>query len=133
MTTMLQRIVKNSARKGVGVFVFATVLASGCSTNRAPQYEWGSYEKFVYQTYHAPHKATPEIQIEKLGMEIQQIESGTGIVAPGMYAHLGYMYFLLAQFEMAEVNFDKELALYPESATLINRLKSGLEKNRMRL
>lgn len=120
-------------RISLSVLIGGLVLASACSTTRAPQYEWGSYEKFVYQTYHAPEKATPEIQIEKLGMEIQKIETGTGIVAPGMYAHLGFMYFMVAQFEMAEIHFDKELALYPESKPLIDRLKSGLEKSRLRL
>lgn len=122
-----------TTKRLLGAMLLAALLAGGCSSSRPPQYEWGSYEDLVYKTYHAPQKATPEIQVEKLSKEIHAIESRNGLVGPGVYAHLGYMYFLLAQFELAQMNFDKELALFPESKPLVDRLKSGLEKSRRNL
>lgn len=97
----------------------ALVLISGCVTT-TNQYYWGHYEDLIYDMYNKPGKATPEVQIEKLNRDLAMAENRGMMVAPGVYAHLGFMYAAVGDLEKAEDAFHEEKMLFPESAVLVD-------------
>lgn len=101
--------------------VFLLVLAiSACVPQREPLYYWGNYESLIYNTYVKPGDADPQKQIDLLTEDIQKSENNGKPVAPGIYAHLGFMYATQGNIKQAENAFLEEKKLYPESAVLID-------------
>lgn len=99
------------------------LFVSGCShTQRKSLYYWGDYESLIYQYYHSPEKALPQVQISKLTRDIQKAQAINKKIAPGVHAHLGLMYSLLGQTESAMVEFEIEKRLFPESTVFIDGL-----------
>ena len=97
------------------------LLAVGCAQT-ASLYSWGHYEELVYQMYAEPGTADPGTQIAKLNEDIQRAHDAGLRVAPGVHAHLGFMYYLQDNVEAAFQHFEAEKALFPESAVLMDRL-----------
>ena len=103
------------------------LVLSACSSS--PRYSWGSYEDQVYNMYMNPDKALPETQIRRLENDLRRISREGGYVGPGLHAHLGYMHYLIRNFDVAEQYFERELALFPESKVFVERLRAGLPKD----
>lgn len=108
----------------------SAVLLVSCS-HTSPQYAWGSYETLVYQMYHEPQLATPEKQVARLEKDLLKMKQQNYVPGPGIYAHLGYMYFSLREFDLAERAFQEELRFFPESRVFVERLLVGLELARV--
>lgn len=98
----------------------ATCLLMGACESTSSLYYWGDYEELVYDMYNRPGKAPPEFQIDKLTSDIEQAQNSGKRIAPGIHAHLGMMYAAIGNMAAAEVAFNNEKALYPESATLLD-------------
>ena len=98
----------------------AACLLMGACESTSSLYYWGDYEQLVYDMYNRPGKAPPELQIDKLTSDIEQAQNSGKRVAPGIHAHLGMMYAAIGNMAAAEVAFNNEKALYPESATLLD-------------
>ena len=94
-------------------------LLSGCVV--PTQYYWGQYENQVYLMYKAPDKATAEIQVIVLESDIEVARSEDKPLAPGFYAHLGFLYFQLGQLDDARRSFEIEKSTFPESSVLMDR------------
>lgn len=103
----------------------ATVLA-GCSTPHQNFY-WGHYEDLVYSMYFEPGNADPQTQIELLQEDIEKSGAKGLRIAPGVHAHLGYMYALDGNMIQAKSEFATEKTLFPESAVLIDGMLDRLE------
>ena len=101
----------------------------GCNQVKE-QYYWGRYENLIYQMYVQPGKATPEIQIDQLTVDIQKAENMGKTIAPGVYAHLGFMYALQGSMVSAEAAFEREVSIYPESKVLIEGLLARAASSR---
>jgi len=101
------------------LLLFSTLLATGCATKQELYY-WGEYEELVYNTYIEPGSADPQTQIDKLTTDLQKTEANGQRVAPGIYAHLGYMYAIQGKDSQSKSAFIKEMALFPESTKFIN-------------
>lgn len=93
-------------------------LAVGCATKKEIYY-WGEYEKLIHDAYIKPGSADPATQIEKLKADIQKSEAKGKRVAPGIYAHLGYLYALEGKDSQSKAAFNQEQTLYPESKVFI--------------
>ncbi len=93
-------------------------LAAGCATKKEIYY-WGEYEKLIHDAYIKPGSADPATQIEKLKADIQKSEAKGKRVAPGIYAHLGYLYALEGKDSQSKAAFNQEQTLYPESKVFI--------------
>lgn len=107
----------------VPVLVATTALAaSGCVAQKQPLYRWGAYEPLIYQQYTKPGTAEPGIQVDKLSADIERTRAEGKRVPPGEHAHLGYMQYQIGNVDQAIAEFQTERALYPESATLMDRL-----------
>ena len=88
-----------------------------------PIYKWGSYQKFVYQMYAEPDKATPGQQIAELTELIAEAEiDSNAAVGPGLYAHLGYMHQLNGDADLALIAYEQERSLYPASSQFLDRM-----------
>jgi hypothetical protein len=109
------------------ILVCVLSLVWACES-QPEQYKWGRYESLVYAMYHNPENARPDIQIKKLNEDIREIITSGYRVGPGIYAHLGYMYYLDGQYNQAERALEQELIFFPESRQLIERLQSSLTK-----
>ncbi len=105
----------------------AAALLAGCQTTR-PLYYWGHYEAVVYQDYAKPGKLTPEAEAKLLEEDIQRAAATGRAVHPGLYAHLGYLYYQSGNLEAARKAFVQEKTLFPESAPFMDRLLGKLQK-----
>jgi hypothetical protein len=97
----------------------------------APQktlYDWGSYEQLVYEMYAKPGKADPGTQIAKLTEDVARINAEGRHVAPGVHAHLGYLYYTQGQSALAQEEFLIEKQLFPESAVFIDGMLARMQK-----
>jgi len=112
------------------IIVLAVVIfVSGCATRSPQLYQWGSYEGLVYDMYTHPGKAEPGVQIIKLSEDIQRASAEGKRVAPGIHAHLGYMYLIQGNSDSAVAEFTLERELYPESTVFIDGMLNRLSQN----
>ncbi|MFT6618581.1 MAG: hypothetical protein ACJASX_001475 [Limisphaerales bacterium] len=95
------------------------LFVTGCSTPTL--YSWGNYESMVYGMYANPDKVTPEVQLEKLLEDLEKAEAKGKKMPPGFHAHLGFLYHKTGELTNARSSFETEKALFPESATLMDR------------
>ncbi len=117
MRTQLQRM---------ALLGLAAGLLSGCVEPRPPLYRWGAYEGLIYDMYANPGTADPTTQIVKLTEDIQITQSKGQRVPPGVHAHLGYMYSLTGNAELARAELETERRLFPESATFVDGMLKRL-------
>ncbi|MDF1762073.1 MAG: DUF4810 domain-containing protein [Oleibacter sp.] len=104
----------------------SVVVLSGCASKKDIFY-WGEYESLVYSMYAKPGSADAPKQISILTTDIQKAEAKDMPIAPGIHAHLGYMYALQGDIEQSKSAFLVEKNLYPESATMIDGMLQRLE------
>ena len=91
---------------------------AGCA--RPPQqYAWGDYSHALYQNYSGDHN-TNTLAV-KLAAIIADGEP-SGKVPPGIYAEYGYLMLSAGKSREACSYFEKEKALYSESAFFMDRM-----------
>jgi len=114
------------------VFLLSITLIAGCATNREIYY-WGEYEQLIHDSYVTPGAADSYTQIEKLSADIQKAEANGKKIAPGIYAHLGFLYAAQGKESQSQSAFMEEHSLYPESRVFIdgmmNRVKQIKEEH----
>lgn len=110
----------------LAVAVALTLGLGGCS---APlMYQWGNYDKLLYQSYKSPDTAL-EVR-QALETHILKLESANQRVPPGLYAELGTMYFQSGDNPKAIGYYVKERTTWPESVTLMDALIKNSERAR---
>ncbi len=82
----------------------------------------------IYNMYEKPGSETPSEQVSKVVQTIQEAEQSGKRVAPGMYAHLGYLYALLGDSKSSRMAFDAEKRLFPESAHWVDGMLQRAEE-----
>ncbi|PHI35327.1 DUF4810 domain-containing protein [Pseudoalteromonas sp. GCY] len=103
------------------IFVATLLLIlSGCQ-NTTPQYYYGSYERNLYEFFRGDGQSLEE-QISQLESSIARAEVKQISPAPGMYAHLGYLYLMQGDNGKGVAYFEQEKQLYPESRQYIDFL-----------
>ena len=106
-----------------------SALAAGCVSAPKDHYYWGNYEALILAMYAEQGSADPVMQIEKLTADLQQAESIGKPAPPGLYAHLGFMYAMNGDVSQAEVAFNEERELFPESAVFIDGMMERALQN----
>ena len=101
------------------LLLLSVFLVAGCTTNKEIYY-WGEYEGLIHDAYVKPGSADPQTQIEKLSADLQKAEAIGKKTAPGIYAHLGYLYAIQGKNSQSKSAFMEERALYPESSVFID-------------
>jgi hypothetical protein len=115
-----------SSRRSLLIIFVVTFFVTGCS-NKQSTFYWGSYEALIYGMYIEPGSADSTTQISMLVTDIQKAEASGQRIAPGIHAHLGYMYALEGNIAQSKAEFMTEKALYPESSVLIDGMMNRLE------
>ncbi|CAG9001140.1 MAG: hypothetical protein CENE_03157 [Candidatus Celerinatantimonas neptuna] len=114
----------------IAVVSLPLLLLSGCASKPKPVFYWGDYETLIYQMYMKPGSADPATQISKLTVDIQKAHAKGLPIAPGIHAHLGYMYILDGKPALAREEFLKEKQLYPESASFIDGIIKRMDEKK---
>lgn len=104
------------------------LFMSACSPQPKPLYNYGEYSQSYYNSKkELSTDSTLELQ-KAIEYSIQNAaESRSARVAPGMYANLGYMYLKSGKTDKAIESFNKEKAIYPESAHFMDRMIKKIE------
>lgn len=117
---------KYSKRSRTTLIGLALLVLSGCASQKSTFY-WGEYEDLLYNMYIEPGSADSTTQISTLIADIEKAEAKNIPVAPGIHAHLGYMYALEGNVAQSKAEFMTEKTLFPESAVLIDGMMNRLE------
>jgi hypothetical protein len=102
----------------VAGIVLAGVLVSACV--QPQKYNWGGYEPALYAYYGDPTKAAQ--LTTALDRIIQTSEQTNRLIPPGVYAEYGYLLYQQGKAAEAMSFFQKEKALWPESAYFMDTM-----------
>lgn len=103
----------------VALVVLALAATSSCVSDKS-LYSWGHYEDSVYRVCHGADTFDLAKDVQLLSQEIDRAHAEGRRVAPGIHAHLGYLYYVSGNTGAAIEHFIAEKQLYPESATFID-------------
>ena len=113
--------------KKIIVLLLPIVFFASCTTQK-PLYTWGNYEKTSYNYL----KNSDEMSIQAITEDYQKIienQKGTrGVVPPGIYADYGFLLLQEGKEEKGKELLMKEISLYPESKTFIDRILKMMEE-----
>lgn len=112
--------------KKVILIALAMFIVTGCKTTE-PQYFYGQYNTAVY-SYFKGDDSTVEDQITVLEEAIATAEANNKLIAPGIHAHLGMLYFETGDSKRGLEHFEVEKLLFPESTQYIDFLMSSSEE-----
>jgi len=98
------------------VSVALGLLAFCAACVPTPRFEWGNYEMALYRYHKQP--AEREAYRAALAQAIERGEQHNR-VAPGLNAELGYLSLEAGDASAAIALFEREIALYPESARFL--------------
>ena len=100
--------------------LFLSLLMIGCQTTDS--YYWGSYENNLYLSFKQDGSITPEDEILKIKNDIEFATSRNLKVPPGLYLHLGYLYYQVGDLQASNESFLLEKVYFPESSYFVDRL-----------
>lgn len=107
----------------------ATLLClplAACGSSRS-LYTWGEYEDSVHAVCSVPDAIDVGREVERLVQLVKSSAEAKVDVAPGVHAHLGYLYSLQGDLDSATAAFLSEKELYPESTVFIDGLLARLD------
>lgn len=110
-------------------FLFALlncfVILVGCESTQ-PLYYHGNYNQALYNHFKGNAQPLSE-QIAEFEYLIQQSRTKSKQVAPGIYAHLGYLYLQLGNDKKGLHYLQLEKRYFPESQAYINFLEKKVK------
>ncbi len=106
--------------------VLGLMLASCTSTSQL--YAWHNYEKTSYDYTKNPNEKTEQKLLESYQKMINRPTGARKVVAPGVYAELGYLQMQMGQKDAAVQNFKQEIELYPESTLFITKIIKSIKE-----
>ncbi len=110
-------------------FTLALILClPSCATMTNQQYYWGNYEAMLYQQFKDSNGIDFSEHVRAFEDLVIKAENDERPVAPGIYAHLGYLYSLQGQLDLAKQALIKEKLLFPEATTYIDGLLANIDK-----
>ena len=115
---------KIRSKPSISIALLLATALGGCQP--ATRFEWGNYEPSLYAYY----KDTGQRTQYRRAL-VSAIAAGTksNKVAPGLHAELGYLDMEDGNLVEARANFEREIALFPESRQflqgIIQRMSPG--------
>ena len=103
-------------------------MLQGCATVTEAGYYWGAYSDTLYKYTKDPNEATLANHVEELEKIIKVSREKSLRVPPGVHAELGYIMSRLGDDVRASVQYENEMALYPESRIFLERLQIETNK-----
>tara|TARA_Y100001956_G_C4124544_1_gene189341 strand:- start:2954 stop:3313 length:360 start_codon:yes stop_codon:yes gene_type:complete len=101
------------------------VILMGCESTQSLYYH-GNYNQALYNHFKGNVKPLPE-QIAEFEYLIQKAKTQSKQVAPGIYAHLGYLYLQLGNDKKGLHYLQLEKRYFPESQAYINFLEKKVK------
>jgi hypothetical protein len=95
-------------------------LVAGCA-GPGTMYEWGSYQPALLDYTKSADNEKFETNLRESIAKAEEKQA----VPPGIYAELGYLLMNTDRGAEAVLFFEKEKALFPESAMLMNKMIAG--------
>lgn len=111
-----------------GCALLATLSIAGCETQPDRSYYWGNYEALIYERFEEPNGVELNKHISALERILVRAREINRPVAPGIHAHLGYLYSLRGDLDLARQSLLLEKRFYPEAGTYVDRMLDGLIK-----
>lgn len=106
--------------KGLICLSLSFAALVGCQTKK-PLYHYGSYQSNLYEHFKNEDSAVTK-EIDDIEKTIAETATNQLKVAPGIYAHLGFLYIQSGQVDTGLGHLVKEKELYPESTKYIDFL-----------
>jgi hypothetical protein len=103
------------------------LFAFGGCASRESIYRWDHYPESVFEVCRGAGTLDLQKDIQLLAQAVDRARTEGRRVAPGIHAHLGYLYFVSGNRGAAVANFNAEKELYPESTTFIDGLLSRMK------
>lgn len=103
---------------------FLLLLASCSSTS---MYDTSGYKHCVYQMTATPDAVEVDMQIATMEGVLERARAADQRVAPGIHAHLGYLYSLRGDMDSTLAAFLSEKELYPEATVYIDGLLARMQ------
>lgn len=105
-----------------------SLIIVGCATTSNDTFYWGDYSTTLYDFKKNPGEETLEAHKKALLSVMEVSARKNKAVPPGINAEYGYILLKAGSEEEGFNYLDKEIELYPESATFINRIKNEYNK-----
>ena len=99
--------------RGVLGMLSVAVLA-GCVHAPAPMYQWGGYQRNVYD-YLKHDSAAPNEQLRAMQVLLEKARTDGTRLPPGFHAHIAMLQMQMDQFDDAKQQLEAEKAAFPES------------------
>ena len=111
------------AERLLGWFCFsaALVILTGCATTSKPLYQWGNYQRQVYESMKGDG-TSPNEQLGALMAQAEKARASQESLPPGFRAHVGLVQLRLCQDGEARSMFEAEKAAFPEATTFMDFL-----------
>ena len=113
--------------KNIIFLLLITSLLASCSANKKSLYTWNKYENTSYNYVKNNDENATKGLIEEYKKIINNQKGTRGTVPPGIYADYGFLLIQTNRVEEGKLMLQKEIELYPESKTFINKIYSMLE------
>ena len=110
-----------------GLFRIAILLLAGITGCQRTLYDWGSYERSVFNMYSSREDFSVAAETDRLQKEVERTERKKYAIPPGKMAHLGYLYLMAGDSERARACFEKERELFPEGEMFMEFLLGRLQ------
>jgi len=110
----------------------SSLLTFGCApqSQQKPMYYWNDYSHSLYNLKKEPTEETTQTHLATLNKIIEDSNTNTTRVPPGIYAELGYFLMNKGQSQEAVKYFNLEKETYPESGVLMARLIDAASSNK---
>jgi len=109
-------------------YVLTAVSLMGSCTVQKPLYTWDNYEVTSYNYVKNSDEKSTQALIETYQTIIERQKGSRGVVPPGVYADYGFVLLQKDKTEEGRAMLLKEVNLYPESKTFIDRILKIIEK-----
>jgi hypothetical protein len=102
-------------------------MLASCTVQK-PLYTWDKYDVTSYNYLKNSDEKSTQALIETYQNIIEKQQGSRGVVPPGVYADYGFILLQDNKTEEGKAMLLKEVELYPESKTFIDRILKMIEK-----
>ena len=105
------------------------VAIAGCATAPAPMYQWGGYQRNVYN-YLKHDTAAPSEQLRAMQTLLKKSRTDGTRLPPGFHAHIAMLHIQMDQFDDAKQQLEAEKTAFPESTHYMNFLLKQMNEKK---
>lgn len=104
------------------------LILSSCASNKKSLYSWGNYDAVSYNYIKDETDKSLNSLLETYNNLMENQKGLRKAIPPGMCADYGYFLYKKGEKTKALEMLKKEVQLYPESGTFVNRIIKKIEE-----